>query len=306
MPSPKLKTRPEADIVRAWQFDAIGTRWWLGIFEPVSERFLRTLKRAILARIEQFDQTYSRFRPDSWVTRIATQGGDHVLPPDSQPLLRFYRQLYEASGGAVTPLVGNLLVAAGYDAQYSFLPGKLNRPLSWEAVLAEHQGHLSVAQPVLLDFGAAGKGYLVDLIVELLRSHGLRHFCVDASGDMYLAETGLRTIGLEHPDDPSQAIGVVKLDNQALCASAGNRRMWGKYHHIMNPFTLDSARSVKAVWVLADDTLTADGLATALFLVPPNHLTQFSFEYLMIDAHNQLSYSSKFPVTLFREEVGKI
>lgn len=48
-------------------FDAIGTQWEIETQEPLSPR----LEHHILERIQQFDATYSRFRPDSLVSRVA-------------------------------------------------------------------------------------------------------------------------------------------------------------------------------------------------------------------------------------------
>ena len=77
-----------------------------------------------------------------------------------------------------------------------------------------------------MDFGAAGKGYLIDLVAKVLQKHKLDYFCVDAGGDMFYHNIGnekLR-VGLEHPDNPKQVIGVANIYNQSICASAGNRR----------------------------------------------------------------------------------
>jgi thiamine biosynthesis lipoprotein len=153
---------------------------------------------------------------------------------------------------------------------------------------------------VILDFGAAGKGYAIDLISEVLKSHGYKKFIVDAGGDMFISETESR-IGLEDPNNSDQVIGVAALSNSAIAGSSGNRRKWGNYHHIMNPKTLKSVTEVNAVWVIADTAMLADGLATALFFVNPEIIHQFSFEYLIINYMNKIKLSSGFPAELFGE-----
>ena len=42
----------------------------------------------------------------------------------------------------------------------------------------------STQRPVVIDIGAVGKGYLVDLIASILREVGLPGFIVIASGDL--------------------------------------------------------------------------------------------------------------------------
>ncbi len=190
---------------------------------------------------------------------------------------------------------------AGYDAAYSLQSKVLSTPPRWKDVLDFHGEVLTTTQPVLLDFGAAGKGYLVDLIGELLTQQGIASFCIDAGGDMLYRRSDVTLrVGLEHPDDPSQVVGVAELHGQALCGSAGNRRAWGEYHHIIDPHTLTSPRHIKATWAVATDTMTADGLATALFFTTPQKLRKhFQFEYIIIYTDNHLEYSPAFPGHIF-------
>src|SRR6185503_10886775 len=100
------------------------------------------------------------------------EGGRFELPADSAALFGLYRRLYDATAGAVTPLVGRLLSDAGYDAAYGLRPGTLSAPPAWDEAMRFEDGVLTTTRPVLLDFGAAGKGYLVDLVAQVLRTAG--------------------------------------------------------------------------------------------------------------------------------------
>jgi thiamine biosynthesis lipoprotein len=292
MPSSK-SNKPPTRANHQWSFEAIGTAWWIGLFEPVTD--IKRLKQRIAARISLFDQNYSRFRRDSLVAKIAAGSGVYQLPEDGQKMLAFYWQLYKATDGLVTPLIGQVLAQAGYDADYSLKPGAVSPAPKWQDVLSVEGPTLTAKAPVLLDFGAAGKGYLVDIICELLRAEGIKHFCVDAGGDMRGQGLGQDfRVGLENPDDPARAIGVVKLTGGALCASAVNKRRWAGYHHIMNPKTGQSVNAHKAVWVLADEAMLADGLATALFFVSPAKLKDFRFAYCLLTADNKVERSDNF------------
>jgi thiamine biosynthesis lipoprotein len=282
-----------------WTFEAIGTSWWIAIYQPVDA--IEKVQSDVAERIEMFDKTYSRFRDDSVVSSIAQKAGDYELPADSQRLLQLYRQLYDASHGLVTPLIGQTLADAGYDAKYSLKVGDVRQPPRWDDVMSYKLNMLSVTQPVLLDFGAAGKGYLVDIVAGILQDHGVTRFCIDAGGDMVCR--GLNEplrIGLENPDNSQQVVGVFQLQDKALCGSAGNRRSWAQYHHIIDPQSLESPRHIKALWVSADNAALADGLATALFFVSPEKLmANFSFAYCMIYADGRIERSSDFPAELF-------
>ncbi|MEP6841933.1 MAG: FAD:protein FMN transferase [Pseudolysinimonas sp.] len=259
-------------LPEAWTFDAIGTPWRIDTAEPISAE----ARAVVTTRIDRFDRDWSRFRDDSLVTRIAREPGRYRMPDDAPELLALYRELYEASSGQVSPLVGHALESLGYDAQYRLSPAAKRAGVpSWDDALEWDGEHLTTTTPVLLDVGAAGKGYLVDLVSELLADHGIHQHVVDASGDLRTRGVPLR-VALEHPLDPTKAIGVVELsggpDDAALCASASNRRSWGDgLHHVLDAVTGEPTSRVIASWAIASTARWADGAATALFFdtAPP-------------------------------------
>ena len=117
--------------------------------------------------------------------------------------------------------------------------------------------------------GAAGKGYLIDLVSGVLAEQGYPEHVIDASGDLLARGEVRMRVALEHPRDPKKAIGVVELHDGALAASASNRRAWGDgLHHVLDAVTGEPTGSVLATWALADSAMLADGAATALFFEP--------------------------------------
>ena len=186
-------------------------------------------------------------------------------------------------------------------------------------------------------FGNRPAGFTAD------RSAGLaadRAFVIDAGGDLLVhlqpserasrssrttrTTTASRTsttsstaptpplrIALEHPTDPTQAIGVAEIASGALCASAPSRRHWGeqagmKLHHLLNAIDGLPADNIAAAWAYVHEQdatfpcATADGLATALFVTPPDRLrARFRFECAFIDANGMAHASRDFPATLF-------
>jgi len=216
-------------------------------------------------------------------------------------MLNLYRELYDLTDGFFTPLVGNLLSDAGYDAKYSLEKKReLTAPPTWEEALEYHHPKLLIKKPALLDFGAAGKGYIIDIVGGLLEDNNIFEYCIDAGGDiLYKNKTPMR-IGLENPEDVVQVIGVYTLNNGALCGSAGNRRAWGKFNHIMNPKTLESATEIIAVWVNSERAMLADALTTCLFFVPSKILQEhYKFEYCLLRKDFSIEKSENFSDEFF-------
>jgi len=284
--------------VEVLEFEAIGTDWRVETHEPLDV----DVAAAVAARIEIFDRTWSRFRADSLVSRIAREPGTWAFPADAPALFDLYRALYEATEGAVNPLVGRSLERLGYDAAYSLRPSGAAAPApAWDDAVAWNGEALATIAPVVLDVGAAGKGYLVDLVGEVLHATGLHDFVIDASGDIVHAGTGTTRVALEHPLDSSKAIGVVELSNGALCASASNRRAWGTgLHHVVDATTGLPTTSVIATWVMAPSGLVADGLATGLFFSPAGSFTALGdFQWARMLSNGRVEHSAEFDGELF-------
>lgn len=285
-----------------YEFEAIGTHWVIDIKKELSSEEEALLLKKIEKRINIFDLDYSRFKDNSLVMQMAREAGEYFLPDDADKMLSIYRKLYNITRGKVTPLIGQVLSDAGYDAKYSMQEGQLTTPPDWDSVMQWQNPKLILKEPTLLDFGAGGKGYLVDIVSELIESEGIDTYCVDAGGDMRyrsLDDTKLR-VGLEHPEDTKKVIGVANVLNQSICGSAGNRRAWGRFHHVIDPEKLSSPKNILAVWVVANDTLTADILTTGLYFAPASELQKhFDFEYIIVKEDYTFENSENFPAELF-------
>ena len=283
-------------------FDAIGTKWQIEYSPSKLSGPKDALLQKVRDRIELFDKTYSRFRKDSIVTQMAKKKGVYDLPQDSDELLAVYRKLYTLTDGLFTPLIGQTLSDAGYDAQYSLAEKELSKPPTWEKTLSYTKSSVSMFHPALLDFGAGGKGYLVDLVGKIFEETGVLSYCIDAGGDiLQKSKDNLPVIiGLENPNNFKQVIGTINICNESICASAGNRRTWGSYNHMINPKTLTSPTRILSTWVTAKKALLADSLATCLFFTSSTIFAKdFEFEYLILYRDFSTEKSSGFKADLF-------
>lgn len=298
---------------RPWrrEFAALGTRWQIDTDQALDDAQWAEIDQ----RIDAYDRTWSRFRADSLVTSLTTAPGTVEFPPEAELLLGLYRRLYDTTGGAVTPLVGGTLSDLGYDADHSFRSVAAPRATpAWDDVMTWDGPVVTTRAPLVLDVGAAGKGHLVDIVGDLLTSFGVGSWVVDGSGDLrHRAPAGapedtLR-VGLEHPQAAGQVIGVVPLCDDALAASAGNRRTWtapggSRRHHILDPRTGAPTSAVLATWVIAGSALVADGLATALFFTDPTATrdlaADFGADWVRVAADGSATWSPTFEGELFR------
>jgi thiamine biosynthesis lipoprotein len=280
-------------LQHAYQFEAIGTHWSIETIKTLSQVEIRHIHTII----DDFDSVYSRFRADSLVSRARSEAPGSFKFPDNIALLYdTYIQLEKTTNGAVNPLVGATLEHLGYDAAYSLRPveATVPKPLSLAKTIERNGTMLAYNRPVLLDIGAIGKGYLVDQVATYLaKQHG--QYIVDAGGDLAVATDQPYIIGLENPQNLDQVIGTLSLQHGSICGSAPNRRKWGeKLHHIIDARTGKPAESdIVATWAIADTTMLADALATALFFTSADVLHQQfgDFSYIIMRANSHLEHN---------------
>jgi thiamine biosynthesis lipoprotein len=129
----------------------------------------------------------------------------------------------------------------------------------------------------LLDLGGIGKGWAIDQIAELLRNEGIVEFLINGGGDMYgTSEHGAPiTIYLEHPTEKDVYLGTTTIQNQGFAASSPHKRRWntsrGEMSHIIGEIP-----DIDASFVIADDAVTADMLATTALLLPPTDFVELA------------------------------
>ena len=278
-----------------WRFDAIGTRWEIETTDDLES----DAKGRVAAEIERFDAEWSRFRADSAVTRVGREGGG-IASADAGAMLDAYRELAHATAGAVNPLVADSLAALGYDASYSLVASDpIAAPREWSQRLRWTPQTVTADEPTLLDVGALGKGRLVDLVSGVLADLP-GDLVIDAGGDMRARGNAVR-VGLEHPYDATRAIGVVELQDAALCASAVNRRAWGDgLHHVLDARTGMPVRTWAATWAIAPDAMRADAVATALFFDGgPELAASWGVEWVRMSTDGRAESSPDCPAQLF-------
>jgi thiamine biosynthesis lipoprotein len=274
------------------ELDALGTNWLIESSEVLEKR------QRIIQELDEVTRVWSRFQDNTVVMQMAQSAGVYTFSKRDSELLAWYHQLYEATQGLVTPLIGQTLVDAGYDKDYSLMPLEtISLAPKWDNVLSLDGNNLTLLKPAMIDVGAAGKGYAVDRVAALLSGE----YCVDASGDIVVSGPEVR-IGLQDPRDSSKLIGIATIQDESICGSATTERVWGQWHHIINPKTAKPVSDIIAVWVIAKQAMHADGLATALFFVHPDTLKKrINFDYCIIYQDGRVHVSNQKKIELFRK-----
>jgi len=232
---------------------------------------------AVEAFFHRFEARFSRFRPDSELSRFNRRDVDSVQVSEAMlDILAECVRLYALTRGVFNPLILERLESAGYDASFERL-GEGAPAGMVEAAPAPDLGALvldwgrreaRLPAGLRLDLGGIGKGFAVDVAASMLAQAG--DFLVDAGGDIYAGGSapggGPWRIEVADPLAPDGCIEVVELSDAAIASSWTTRRRWptrhGFAHHLIDPRTgLPAGSGVAGATVLAPLATDADVFA---------------------------------------------
>ncbi|MDD6847971.1 MAG: FAD:protein FMN transferase [Oscillospiraceae bacterium] len=127
-----------------------------------------------------------------------------------------------------------------------------------------------------VDFGGIAKGYASGKVKEIFEKNNIQSGLISLGGNVRAIgkkpDGSNWTVGIADPDNTTEQIGVLSVNDTAVITSGGYQRNFtekGKtYHHIIDPksgYPADSG--LKSVTVVSKDDTLADALSTALFVM---------------------------------------
>jgi thiamine biosynthesis lipoprotein len=237
---------------------------------------------ATLAEVTRLEAMFSLFRADSVLSQLNRAGRIDNAPPEFVALLHTALEMAALSDGVFDPSIQPLwslyfdhFVVAGNSQPPSAAQVALARQLvDWRAVqLAD--ATVTLARPGMgLTLNGVAQGFITDRCSDVLRAHGFGHLLVDMGEPRALAakpDGSAWLIGLADPRAPDRAVHTLSVIDQAVATSGGYGTRLdgpGRYTHLINPLSGDTAPAFESVSVLAPSATQADALSTALALIP--------------------------------------
>lgn len=260
-------------------------------YAETEEEFRRTAQDfhdALLEYHQLFDIYHDYDKGNNLKTVNDRAGGDPVeVDRRIIDLLLFCRDLEQLTGGRVDVTMGSVL-ALWHEARSNGVDDPERAAIPDAGALAAAAGHTGFAlleidetastvrltdPQARLDVGAVAKGYAVEQVCRaappgLLVSVGGN---VRATGPKPTGEPWV--VGVQEPDGGKQDyLHTLYLSDRSVVSSGDYQRYYTvdgvRYHHIIDPDTLYPGRLWRAVTVVCADSGLADGLSTALFLLP--------------------------------------
>jgi thiamine biosynthesis lipoprotein len=239
-----------------------------------------------LAEIRRIEQLMSTWIPTSELSKVNAAAGKHPIQvsTENMEVLKISLRMAELTEGGFNIAVGPA-VAAWNVSQEGRIPSQEEldavRPLiSLENVaIDEKAGTVFLKRAGMkIDVGGIGKGYAADLVVDVMQNAGATAGVVALSGDIKtfgrMPDQEQFVFGIQHPrKEQGQLLGRIALENEAVSTAGDYQRFIMKdgirYHHILDPTTLQPAQGCQSVTVIAKDGVIADGLDTGIFVMGP-------------------------------------
>jgi thiamine biosynthesis lipoprotein len=156
-----------------------------------------------------------------------------------------------------------------------------------------------------IDVGGIGKGYAADQAVDVMKKAGAVAGVVALAGDIKtfgrLPDGAAFPVGIRHPRKEGEILAQIDLRDEAISTAGDYERFFDKdgirYHHILDPRTLQPARGCQSVSVIAKEGVLADGLDTGIFVLGAQRGMELveqlqDVEAIIVDAEGQVLISS--------------
>jgi thiamine biosynthesis lipoprotein len=218
------------------------------------------------------------------VSRInRSAGNDGVkVSPETIEVIKRAQEVSKLSGGGFDITVGPL-VQLWRKARERGIPPEMKEVketlhlVNFRNLKTSYGGKVLLKKKgMAIDLGGIAKGYAVDRVFELLKGLGYRNLVVNAGGDLRIGGSkpeGPWSIGIQHPRDPEKMVARIFLSDTAVATSGDYEKFFihqdKRYHHILDPRNGFPAEGCQSVTILHKEGLTADALATAVFVLGP-------------------------------------
>ena len=207
-------------------------------------------------RIADLERRWSRFRPDSELSRLnlaAPGGRPTTVSADTYRLVERAVDACHLTAGRYDPTVHDAVNANGYDRTFDALPadrtapdvGVHPAPGCSGVVLDRRRRTVTLPAGVAVDPGGIGKGLAADLVADELIAAGAAGALVDLGGDVRVVGDGPAdgrwVVDVEDPRSGTRPLVRLSLSDAGIATSSRLRRRWSVdgtvRHHLIDPST---------------------------------------------------------------------
>lgn len=226
--------------------------------------------QAALTIVATLEQRWSRFLPESELSRINAAHGPTVARPSTARIIEVALAGRTLTDGWFDPTRGLDVLAAGYGAAGPWgdiepVPHRVD-----EITVDGDSGLVHVPEGTAIDLGGIAKGWTADLVASLLFEAGATHAGASIGGDTRVRSRTRALVEIEspHPQRPDAPALVGLRDGGVAVSGPTKRRADDGRHHLIDPSTGRPATAPRVATVIAASAAGAEMLATAASVAP--------------------------------------
>ncbi|MFP6789785.1 MAG: FAD:protein FMN transferase [Thalassolituus sp.] len=238
---------------------------------------VQRVAQAAEEEVRRIETKYSRFRPDSILSKINSSDGQKTtIDAETHYLLNYSSVAFELSDGLFDITAG--VLSKLWDFRNGIIPSPETIRTNLAYVGFQHirfnSNSIILPAGMSLDFGGIGKEYAVDCAAAICKSAGITHGIVDLGGDLHVIgpqpDNRAWKVGVRNPRAPENAIAELAIMQGGLSTSGDYERYFehsGKrYCHLLLPKTGMPVSYWASVSVVAPSCLLAGTLSTIAML----------------------------------------
>jgi len=224
------------------------------------------------------------------------------LNPETVTVIKKAQQVSELSNGAFDLTIGPVVKSWGIGTNQERIPPKeelqkLLPLVNYKDIYIDDSSAGLKKAGQMIDLGGIAKGYAGDVAMEIYKKYGIKSAFINIGGNVVTLgnkpDGSPWAVGIRNPrpegDQSGQIVGTVKVTDKAVVTAGDEQRYFERegqrYHHILDPHTGYPAKSnLISVSLVADSSLDADALATAVFILGLEKGTQLLQRYGDIEA----------------------
>jgi thiamine biosynthesis lipoprotein len=276
-----------------WSLEVMGALSELALWHEDPAVARRAIHQ-VRSEVARLDSIFSLYRDNSEISRLNRDGFLDNPSRELRDLLSAGRQFSELSVGAfdisVQPLwelyAAHFWTGTGKSADIDVAARGVAERLVDYRLIDVGRRRIALGRPGMgVTLNSIGQGFVADRIADMLGEQGFTHVYADL-GEIRLIgddpDGRPWRIGLRDPKDQARVGRTLDLEDIGLAVSGGYGTPFeetGRYHHIFDPRTGQSADKMTAIAVTASSAMIANGLATSIYVAGREHAAKILAAY---------------------------
>jgi len=230
--------------------------------------------KAILHETKRLEKKYNYYDSTSFLSLLNSRATDK-LDRETKEILQRAKQYYKLTNGVFDITVATikaLYTTASTEAELEIEKSKFLPYVGCEHFNLKREKIHFDNPHTKIDLGGFVKEYAVDKAVKILKKHKITSALINYGGDIYALgikpDDSPYVVGIKNPQNPSEHIEIVSLENQALTTSASYERHYHietkEYSHIID--TKEKTSQAHSVSVISSSCVESGIYSTSLMI----------------------------------------